>query len=134
MIVDSIQRVPSSNGRRHVLLGQSIRGNGDIAMSLMDALFYWLQMRLVSSNHPDDEAARETLNFFVQILSEDHEVVSFDVSSEDAGKVYLTYTKLDGTERTVWFDRDAVEQLNRDMFGASDEPDEQDIENEEDTF
>ena len=102
-------------------------------MSLMDALFYWLQMRLVSSNHPDDEAARETLNFFVQILSEDHEVVSFDVSSEDAGKVYLTYTKLDGTERTVWFDRDAVEQLNRDMFGASDEPDEQDIENEEDT-
>jgi hypothetical protein len=84
---------------------------------LMDALFYWLQMKWVSSAHPDDEAARETLLFFAQILSEDHELVSFDVSSEDAGKVHVTYSKKDGSTRTVWFDREAVEQLNRDMFG-----------------
>lgn len=98
----------------------------------MDALFYWLQMKWVSSAHPDDEAARETLLFFVQILSEDHELISFDVSSEDAGKVYVTYTKTDGSTRTVWFDRDAVEQLNRDMFGHSDHvEDDSDTEDEE---
>ena len=88
-------------------------------MSLMDALFYWLQMKWVSSAHPDDEAARETLLFFAQILSEDHELVSHEVSSIDAGKVHVTYAKTDGSTRTVWFDREAVEQLNRDMFGHS---------------
>jgi hypothetical protein len=99
---------------------------------LMDALFYWLQMKWVSSAHPDDEAARETLLFFAQILSEDHELVSYDVSSEDAGKVYVTYTKTDDSVRTVWFDRDAVEQLNRDMFGQSDDAeDDSDTEDEE---
>ncbi|BBI34700.1 hypothetical protein [Cohnella abietis] len=88
-------------------------------MSLMDALFYWLQMKWVSSARPDDEAARETLLFFAQILSDDHELTSFDVTSEDAGKVHVTYCKTDGSTRTVWFDREAVEQLNRDMFGHS---------------
>lgn len=89
-------------------------------MSLMDALFYWLQMKWVSSAHPDDAAARETLLFFAQILSDDHELVSFDVSAMDAGKVHVTYTKQDGSSRTVWFDREAVEQLNRDMFAGTD--------------
>lgn len=98
-------------------------------MSLMDALFYWLQMKWVSSARPDDEAARETLLFFAQILSEDHELASFDVSSEDDMKVYVTYAKQDGSSRNVWFDKEAVEQLNRDMFGISDaRPDTEDKE------
>lgn len=88
-------------------------------MSLMDALFYWLQMKWVTLARPDDEAARETLVFFAQILSEDHELASFDVSSQDDMKVYVTYIKTDGSSRTVWFDKEAVEQLNRDMFGVS---------------
>lgn len=86
-------------------------------MSLMDALFYWLQMKWISSARPDDEAAKETLRFFANILSEDHELTSYDVSSVDAAKVHVTYTAKDGSSRTVWFDREAVEQLNRDMFG-----------------
>jgi hypothetical protein len=101
-------------------------------VSLMDALFYWLQMKWVTSAHPDDEAARETLLFFSQILLEDHDLVSFDVSSEDAAKVHVTYSKTDGSSRTVWFDRDAVEQLNRDMFGKSDKTDDDDRTDTED--
>jgi hypothetical protein len=101
-------------------------------VSLMDALFYWLQMKWVSSARPEDEAARETLLFFAQILSEDHELTSFDVSSEDAAKVHVTYSKTDGSSRTVWFDRDAVEQLNRDMFGNSGETDDDDRNDTED--
>ena len=85
----------------------------------MDALFYWLQMKWIVSERPDDEAARETLAFFAQILSEDHRLKSFDVSSEDEGKVYITYAGADDeAARTVWFDRESVEQLNRDMFGS----------------
>jgi hypothetical protein len=103
-------------------------------VSLMDALFYWLQMKWVSSAHPDDEAARETLLFFAQILSEDHELTSFEVSSLDAGKVHVTYLKSDGSSRTVWFDREAVEQLNRDMFGSPENAnDDSDEEEEEET-
>ncbi|WP_235427240.1 hypothetical protein [Cohnella kolymensis] len=95
----------------------------------MDALFYWLQMKWVTSARPDDEAARDTLFFFAQILSEDHELESFDVESEDDMKVYVTYAKKDGSTRTVWFDKEAVEQLNRDMFGVSDaRPDTEDKE------
>ncbi|MEQ4485120.1 hypothetical protein [Cohnella silvisoli] len=98
----------------------------------MDALFYWLQMKWVSSARPDDGAARETLLFFAQILSEDHDLASFDVRSEEAGKVYVTYAKTDGSTRTVWFDREAVEQLNRDMFGHSERTDDDsDTEDEE---
>jgi hypothetical protein len=89
-------------------------------VSLMDALFYWLQMKWIVSERPDDEAAKDTLAFFAQILSEDHKLTSFDVSSTDEGKVYITYVGADdGASRTVWFDREAVEQLNRDMFGES---------------
>jgi hypothetical protein len=80
-------------------------------LSLMDALFYWLQMKLVSECRPDDEAAKETILFFAQILSEDHELISYDVSSQDTMKIYVTYTVKDGTTRTVWFDREASEHL-----------------------
>ncbi|MFC5532157.1 hypothetical protein [Cohnella yongneupensis] len=100
-------------------------------MSLMDALFYWLQMKWVSSARPDDAAAKETLLFFAQILSEDHELTSFDVSSIEAAKVFVTYAAKDGTTRTVWFDRETVEQLNRDMFGVQDDAEVADEDDEE---
>ncbi|QTH46119.1 hypothetical protein J4772_17820 [Cohnella sp. LGH] len=90
-------------------------------MSLMDALFYWLQMKWIVSERPEDDAAKDTLAFFAQILSEDHRLTSFDVSSIDEGKVYITYTggADNVSSRTVWFDRESVEQLNRDMFGGA---------------
>lgn len=79
-------------------------------MSLTDSLFYWLQMKLVCDERPDDAAAQETADFFAQILSDDHGVTSFHVERADDAKIYVTYEK-DGTERTVWFDREAAEQL-----------------------
>jgi hypothetical protein len=101
-------------------------------MSVMDALFYWLQMKWIISSRPEDEAARDTLAFFSQILSEDHELTAYEVTSVEAGKVYVTYEKTDGSTRSVWFDLEAVEQLNRDMFGIpADSGDESDTEDEE---
>jgi len=77
----------------------------------MDSLFYWLQMKLVCDARPSDEAARETALFFVQILSEDHGLTAFDVVSADEAKIYVTYRNAEGTERTVWFDKEAAEQM-----------------------
>lgn len=85
-------------------------------MKAMDALFYWLQMKTVAEAHPEDEAAQESLLFFAQILSEDHEMVSFDVSSVEANKVHVAYSLNDGTAHTAWFDREAVEQLKLELF------------------
>ncbi|MFC4305611.1 hypothetical protein [Cohnella boryungensis] len=92
-------------------------------MSLMDALFYWLQMKWIVSARPDDEAARDTLGFFAQILSEDHRLVSYEISSVDAGRVHVAYAAIEGDVHTAWFDLEAVEQLQRDMFGAPAEED-----------
>ncbi|MFC5467135.1 hypothetical protein ACFPPD_00265 [Cohnella suwonensis] len=102
-------------------------------MSLMDALFYWLQMKWVLDVFPEDEAAKETARFFAQILSEDHELTEFGIESVDSGKVHVAYAKRDGTSRTVWFDREAVGQLRRDMFGDRDEPEEKGGDDEEET-
>ncbi len=80
-------------------------------MNLMDSLFYWLQMKLVCDNRPDDAAARDTALFFSRILSEDHDLASFQVSRLDEAKIYVTYQNKDGSERTVWFDRESAEHL-----------------------
>lgn len=101
-------------------------------MTLLDALFYWLQMKWIADARPDDGAARETMGFFAQILSEDHELKSFGVDSVSGGKVYATYGMADGTSRTVWFDLEAVEQLGRDMFGPT-AGESSDVEDEEET-
>ena len=69
----------------------------------------------------EDEAARDTLRYFTQILSEDHELASFDVvdAGRDDGKVYVSYTVRGQEAKTVWFDREAVEQLANDLYGAA---------------
>lgn len=89
-------------------------------MSLMDSLFYWLQMKLVCDERPDDGAARETVDFFARILSEDHGLASFHVERADEMKIYVTYRQGE-TERTVWFDREAAEQLVRQPIVSSHE-------------
>lgn len=82
-------------------------------MSLMDALFYWLQMKLVCDSRPDDAAARETADFFAQILSEDHGLAFHSVVRADEAKIYVLYRDGEGAERTVWFDREAAELMVR---------------------
>lgn len=86
-------------------------GEWNATLNLMDALFYWLQMKLVSEARPHDDAARETLGFFAQILAEDHGLTTYDISSADEAKIYVTYQQADGTSRTVWFDREAAELM-----------------------
>lgn len=86
-----------------------------MTVRLTDALFYWLQLRLVADAHPDDEAARESLAWFAQILTEDHRLTAFDIASVEEGKIFVTYTAQNGDTRTVWFDREAAEQLLQDL-------------------
>ncbi|MBB6675584.1 hypothetical protein [Cohnella nanjingensis] len=100
-------------------------------MRLIDALFYWLQLKWMTNSRPDDEAARDSLLFFAQILSEDHELTSFEIDNEDRGKIYVTYASpAEPDGKTVWFDREAVEQLHNDLHGTQARPDEDDDDSE----
>lgn len=68
-------------------------------------------MKLVCDSRPDDSAARETALFFAQILSEDHGVTEYSIISADELKIYVRYRTREGSERDVWFDREAAEHM-----------------------
>jgi len=97
-------------------------------MRLTDTLFYWLQTKLMTERRPDDGAARESLRYFAQILSEDHGLESIEVASRDEAKIYVSYTDRENNGKTVWFDREAAEQLSNDLFGFGGERDDEDFE------
>ncbi|MBB6636261.1 hypothetical protein [Cohnella thailandensis] len=86
-------------------------------MRLTDTLFYWLQTKRMTELRPEDEAARDSLRFFAQILSEDHDLAEFAVASKDSAKIYVVYTVRGEAPKTVWFDREAAEQLAVDLYG-----------------
>jgi hypothetical protein len=79
----------------------------------MDALVNWLQIRIVWDARPRDRSARDTVEFFEQILKEDHQVKELKIEKEDS--VYRVHY-LQGEElQSREFDRDFAEQLLRDI-------------------
>ncbi|MCI3919724.1 hypothetical protein MO973_05700 [Paenibacillus sp. TRM 82003] len=83
-------------------------------MRLQDALFNWLQIKLVADGRPDDNAARETVDFFEEILKEDHGLALFAIGNVDDTMYYVTY-ELEGMKKTQMYDREAAEQLLADI-------------------
>ncbi|MFC0216323.1 hypothetical protein ACFFK0_28400 [Paenibacillus chartarius] len=83
-------------------------------MKLQDALFNWLQIRIVAEARPDDRAAMDTRDFFEQILREDHHLSHFEVSRVDETMIHIRYTA-DGTTKLQMFDREQAEQLLADI-------------------
>lgn len=83
-------------------------------MRLQDALFNWLQMKIVVEGRPDDRSAHDTLQFFAQILEEDHQIETAEISERDDQFIHIRYT-VSGETQTMKFDRLAVEQLLHDI-------------------
>jgi hypothetical protein len=83
-------------------------------MVLQDALFNWLQMKIVSDARPLDGAAKETLDFFGIILTEDHHLSEIDAGIEDETKLYIRYN-VNGESTKQSFDRERAEQLLTDI-------------------
>ncbi|WP_282941501.1 hypothetical protein [Paenibacillus sp. RC67] len=82
-------------------------------MKLEDALFNWLQMKIVSEARPEDKAAEETRLFFEEILREDHAVTELATSDEDL-RIHITYD-VNGSSNKLYFDKDYAEQLLQDI-------------------
>lgn len=84
-------------------------------MKLQDALFNWLQIRLVAEARPDDNAAKETESFFAEILRDDHKLADVRFAIESDATVHVLY-ELDGETHKQQYDREFAEQLLRDII------------------
>jgi hypothetical protein len=82
-------------------------------MKLEDALFNWLQIKIVAEARSEDEAAEETRLFFEQILREDHAVTDFE-TTRDATMYHISYT-VEGKRKRLMFNQESVEQLLADI-------------------
>ncbi|TBL78120.1 hypothetical protein [Paenibacillus thalictri] len=83
-------------------------------MNLQDALFNWLQIKLVAEGREEDGAARDTLAFFEEILRDDHKLNSFLVDRADETMYHVRY-ELDGKSKIQMFDRELADQLLSDI-------------------
>ncbi|WP_419872863.1 hypothetical protein [Candidatus Pristimantibacillus sp. PTI5] len=83
-------------------------------MKLEDALFNWLQIKLVAAARQDDQAAWDTLAFFEQILTEDHGLTDFAITKTDDTMIHVKYEK-DGRVKLQLYPRERGEQLLADI-------------------
>ncbi len=83
-------------------------------MRFDDALFNWLQIQIVADARPDDNAAAETRDFFLQMLTEDHGVTSIAIETTDETMIHVRYER-EGRVKKQFYPREAGEQLLTDI-------------------
>jgi len=83
-------------------------------MKFDDALFNWLQMEIVAAGRPDDRAALETRDFFLQILTEDHGVTEVGIAERTDEFITVAYVR-EGRPGSWRAPRPAAEQLLHDI-------------------
>jgi len=83
-------------------------------MRFDDALFNWLQIQIVADARPDDRAAADTRDFFLQILTEDHGIAGVRIERMDDTMIYVRYER-DGRSKVQMIPREAGEQLLSDI-------------------
>lgn len=81
-----------------------------------DAIFNWLQITIVQKARPNDRAAKETVQFFEEMLREDHHVIEISEQLVD-GFYHVEYQIRDDQERkTIRFPREFAEKLLHDIL------------------
>lgn len=78
-------------------------------MKREDALFNWLQIQIVADARPDDQSARETASFFLDVLQEDHQMSDVGYRREDAW--YVLFGRSGTEEWTSRYPADSAESL-----------------------
>jgi hypothetical protein len=79
-------------------------------MKLEDALFNWLQIKIVAEARPDDLSAKNTVDFFEEILYQDHKLDNVKIESAGDDLLQIWYD-LEGVTHKKSFDREMTEQL-----------------------
>mgnify|MGYP001433920201 CR=1 FL=1 len=81
-----------------------------------DAIFNWLQIEIVREARPNDRSARDTVQFFEEMLREDHQVSS--ISKKLVKGVYHVEYQLEGEHevKTIQFPQELAEKLLQDIM------------------
>ncbi|TCS84440.1 hypothetical protein [Tepidibacillus fermentans] len=82
-------------------------------MKLEDAVNNWLQIAVVHEARPNDNAAKETKDFFALILEEDHGLKNVRYVRDPFE--YTVYFEKDGKEHLLKFQRALIEKLLEDI-------------------
>ncbi|WP_241154290.1 hypothetical protein [Staphylospora marina] len=82
-------------------------------MQLKDALFNWLQIRIVWDARPSDRSARDTVLFFEDLLRDVHSVT--DPEKQADGSDYVVRYRREGKEEEARFPRDEADRLLKDI-------------------
>ncbi|XEC96846.1 hypothetical protein AB6A23_10080 [Paenibacillus tarimensis] len=83
-------------------------------MRLDDALFNWLQIEIVAEARPDDRAAADTRDFFLEMLTDDHGLSMVRIAEKDETMIHVKYER-EGRVLTKLYPREAGEQLLADI-------------------
>jgi len=82
-------------------------------MKLDDSIFNWLQIAVVYEARPEDLSAKETAEFFRQILKEDHNISQ--IRYERDPFQYTVIFNKDGKEEKKTFDSMFIDKLIEDI-------------------
>jgi len=66
--------------------------------SLQDALYNWLTIKIVCDARPDDKAAKETCDFFDEMLTTQHHVSNITTTTDDM-MYYVSYQQGEETKK-----------------------------------
>ncbi|HEX7056967.1 MAG TPA: hypothetical protein VF260_07190 [Bacilli bacterium] len=83
-------------------------------MNLKDTLFNWLQMKIVADGRPDDRSAKDTLDFFADMLATDHHLTQVAVTGVFDSYFHVEYVE-NGEKKTMKFRRELAEKLLADI-------------------
>ncbi|MGG1688313.1 hypothetical protein [Pseudalkalibacillus sp. NRS-1564] len=78
-------------------------------MNLQDTMYNWLSIKVVADHRKDDQAAQDTCSFFMDILTEDHNVA--DLSVEVTEEYYVVNYVKDGESDSKKFPSELIEAL-----------------------
>ena len=83
--------------------------------SLQDAIYNWLTIKVVSDARPDDTAAKDTSDLFLEILTNEHHLSGIEVTTDETF-YYVSYL-LDGESQKKRFPIEVIEffleQINK---------------------
>lgn len=78
-------------------------------MNLDDAIYNWLSIKLVAEAREDDLAAKDTYEFFSDILSEDHRIEQIEANKEDDW--YIVTFVSEGEQQKKQYPSELIEAL-----------------------
>lgn len=82
-------------------------------MTFRDALFNWLQIKIVAEGRPNDKSAQETFRFFTSILKEEHHLDHFYVEAD--GEMYIIHYVLKGEKKIQKYIKGFADKLLLDI-------------------